>query len=74
MLLPISPSSIKGGSTLHAGSGLLYSQLTVELDLGAESLDLRPRQIAKHRIAVDAPRQGLDAGGNVHVVLGQLEG
>lgn len=43
------------------------------LDLGAESLDLGTRQIAKHGVAVDAPGECLNTGRDVHVVLGHLK-
>lgn len=43
------------------------------LDLGAESLDLGTRQVAKHGIAVDAPGECLNTGRDVHVVLGHLK-
>lgn len=53
----------------HVGRAATLLSTYSRLDLGVESLNLRPRQIAKHHIAMDASRQGLDAGSNVHVVF-----
>lgn len=44
----------------------------IGLDLGAESLDLGPRKVAKDGVAVDASGERLNTSRNVHVVLGHL--